>query len=62
MSDGRQRLSGHQYSKLRKEKEEKLKKDVDSSRKILDFFKSSTKELEFSDEFTAPVQEKTDSE
>ena len=43
MSDGRKRFSGSQYAKLRKEKEDNSKKDIESSKKIDDFFRRRNK-------------------
>lgn len=42
MSDGRKRLSGRQYATLREEKELKNKKEVESTKKINEFFQSTS--------------------
>ena len=41
MSDGRKRLSGSQYAKLRKDKEFRNKTDLYNTKKINEFFQSA---------------------
>ena len=46
MSNGRKRLSGNQYAKLREEKNKKIKLDIENSKKIKEFFKPTVTENE----------------